>query len=284
MADKPRIEPIDGPVIHTVASFLARNMNSDLSAEGWARGMSAPWLTADDDRGVCLRVGDTVVGAALAFRSRRNIDGRIERFCNLGAFCVIDAYRPHSVRLLRSLLRDRDTHFTDLSPSGVMPDLNRRLGFEDLDTTTTLVPNVRVPLRRARVVTDHAAIAGRLDERSRRVFEDHRASGAALHHLIITGGRPCLVISRRDRRRGIRGFRTVLWVSDPEVFAAGISALTARYLREGSVATLIERRIAPVRVPGALPIRHSRTKMFRSRTLGASAIDDLYSELTEIPW
>lgn len=259
-------------------------MGSGVSADTWARGMSASWMADDENRGSCLRVGDTVVGAALAFRSRREIDGRVERFCNLGAFCVMEAYRPHSVMLLRALLRARDVTFTDLSPSGVVPDLNRRLGFRELDTTTTLIPNLRIPPRRTRVVTDHEVITRELDETSRRVFEDHRASSAALHHLLVVGGRRCLVISRRDRRRGIRGFRTVLWVSDPEVFTAGIGALTARYLREGSVATLVERRVAPEHIRGGLPVRNPRPKMFKSRTLEASAIDNLYSELTEIPW
>ena len=34
-----------------------------------------------------------VVGAYLAFYSQRMIDGRPERFCNLGAWCVCAEYR-----------------------------------------------------------------------------------------------------------------------------------------------------------------------------------------------
>lgn len=284
MSDEPRVEPIDRVAIPAVAAFLSRELPSGVPADVWARGMSAGWIAPDDDRGVHLRVGETVMGAALAFRSRREIGGRVERFCNLGAFCVVDEYRPHSIRLLRSLLRQRDTHFTDLSPSGVVPELNRRLGFRDLDTATTLLPNLRPPGRGVRVLTDHTAIMGELDDAERRIFEDHRASAAALLHLIVAGGRRCLVVSRRDRRRGVRGFRTVLWASDPEVFARGLGALTARYLREGSVATLVEGRVAPISVRGAVAVRRPRPKMFKSRTLDADAIDDLYSELTEIPW
>ena len=94
--------------------------------------------------------GDAVVGAHLAFYSERTIAGRRERFCNLGAWCVLPDYRFHALRLLKALLAQDGYHFTDLSPSGNVVGLNTRLGFRFLDTTTAVVPNLPWPSRPGR--------------------------------------------------------------------------------------------------------------------------------------
>ena len=89
--------------------------------------------------------GDRIVGAHLAFYSRADDRRPPERFCNLGAWCVLPEYRFHGLRLLKALLAQEGYHFTDLSPSGNVVGLNKRLGFEFLDTTTALVPNLPWP-------------------------------------------------------------------------------------------------------------------------------------------
>ena len=92
----------------------------------------------------------TIVGAHLAFYSERVIDGRLERFCNLGAWCVLPEHRFHALRLLKALLAQDGYHFTDLSPSGNVIGLNTRLGFRFLDTTATAIPNLPWPSRPGR--------------------------------------------------------------------------------------------------------------------------------------
>ena len=58
---------------------------------------------------------------------------------------MLEQYRLHGLKLLTSLLAQEGYHFTDLSPSGNVIALNERLGFEFLDTTTALVPNLPWP-------------------------------------------------------------------------------------------------------------------------------------------
>ena len=101
-----------------------------------------------------------IVGVHLAFYSHRMIDGQSISFCNLAAFCVIEEYRSHSLRLLRALLTQDGYHFTDLSPSGNVVALNIRLKFQAFDTATALVPNLPWPLwsRHTRVIWEPALI------------------------------------------------------------------------------------------------------------------------------
>ena len=52
-----------------------------------------PWKVDAPNHGFMLRDGQRVVGAYLAFYSERLIAGRMERFCNLGAWYVLPEYR-----------------------------------------------------------------------------------------------------------------------------------------------------------------------------------------------
>ncbi len=122
-----------------------------------------------------LLAGEKVVGAHLAFYSERTIDGRTERFCNLGAWCVLEQYRLNGLKLLTSLLAQEGYHFTDLSPSGNVIGLNKRLGFQFLDTTTALVPNLPWPSvpGRCRIISDPEGISARLSGAELQIYRDH---------------------------------------------------------------------------------------------------------------
>ena len=285
MSAAPRLAPIGAGEIDAVAGFLNRTLNARVAASTWAAGLRVGWPSQAENHGFCLVSGDEIVGAALAFYAERTIRGRPERFCNLGAFCVQEEHRVQSVLLLRALLRQRGYHFTDFSPSGSVPELNRRFGFVDLDTTTQLVPNLPwAARRRPTVLTEPDAIAGELDPRWATILADHRSSPAALHLLLVDGSRQCYVISRRDRRKRLGIFRSVLFVSDHEVFAEHQRTILNTFLRQGSPLTLVERRVAPTSLAGAYGMRSGRPRMFKSSSLEAQDVDYLYSELTQIPW
>ena len=135
-----------------------------------------------------------MVGAYLAYYSERQVDGRPEQFCNLGAWCVLDGHRHQGIRLLTRLLAQKGYHFTDFSPSGNVVPLNRRLKFTDLDTTTTLVPNVPLPRRRgdARVTASPDALLDTLSGEELALYRDHQHAAAAKHLVVSTPARALL--------------------------------------------------------------------------------------------
>ena len=120
-------------------------MDKRVPAEEWARSLDVPWRVDKPNNGFMLLDDGRLVGAHLAYYSERLIDGRPERFCNLGACCVLPEHRFHSLRLLKALLSQEGYHFTDLSPYGSVIALNERLDFRFLDTSSALVPNFPWP-------------------------------------------------------------------------------------------------------------------------------------------
>ena len=230
---------------------------------------------------------DTIVGAYLAFYSERMIGGRAERFCNLGAWCVLPDYRFHSLRLLNALLAQPRYHFTDLSPSGNTVPVNVRSKFQFLDTTTALIPNLPWPSWPGRNVisSDQALIARTLTGRDLEVYRDHSRTRAAHHVVLIRGDESCYVVFRRDRRRNLPLFASILHVSNAGLFRKMVRPF-GRYLltHYGVLATLAELRIVTFRPWPSLVLRSPRPKMFRSPHLAADQIDDLYSELVCVAW
>ncbi len=282
-----QVRPIATADVRAVGEFLHAHLNSRVTADAWARCIEVPWTVDQPNMGFMLVADESVVGAHLAFYSERVIDGRAERFCNLGAWCVLPEHRFQGLKLLRSLLAQKEYHFTDLSPSGNVPALNAKLGFEELDTTTWIVPNLPWPPvpGAGSIVTDPAAIARALDGEQLALYKDHARTAAARHLVLARGQERCYVVFRKDRRRQLPLFASLLHVSDPELLRRMARPLARHLLlRHGACATLAERRIVEHRPSGGRLLRAPRKKMFRSQRLQAAQIDYLYSELVCLAW
>jgi hypothetical protein len=283
-----RLSPIMAADVPEVARFLTEHLNHRVPAERWTRALSVPWATAQPNHGFHLRdASGAVVGAYLAYYSQQLVDGRPEQFCNLGAWCVLPDHRAQGVRLLTRLLGQDGLHFTDFSPSGNVVELNRRLKFVDLDTTTDLLANAPLPARpgAARVSADPDTLLGSLSPDELDLYRDHRRAAAARHLLVSTPREHCYVVYRRDTRKRVRAFGSVLHVSNPELFRAEAGRVASHLLtRQGIAATLVERRVSGGPVRRARALSRPRPKMFRSPSLAPEQVRYLYSELTCLAW
>lgn len=283
-----RLSPIMSADVPEVARFLTEHLNHRVPAERWTRALAVPWASEQPNHGFHLRdVDGAVVGAYLAYYSQQQVDGRLERFCNLGAWCVLPDHRAQGLRLLTRLLGQDGLHFTDFSPSGNVVELNRRLKFVDLDTTTDLLANVPLPAApgAARVSADADTLLGSLSPDELAIYGDHRRAAAARHLVVRTPREHCYVVFRRDTRKRVRAFGSVLHISNPELFRAEAGRVATHLLtRHGIAATLVERRVSGGPLRRATVLSHPRPKMFRSPSLAPEQVRYLYSELTCLAW
>ena len=284
MGGKAASAPITGADLDDVGAFLSASLNTKVPASAWVRALHVPWQVEAPNHGFHQRDAEgAVVGAYLAYYSRREVAGDLVDGCNLGAWCVEEDHRFSGLRLLTTVLGQQGYHFTDLSPSGNVVPLNRKLKFVDLDTGADLVPHVP-RLCRCRITATDAGLEAVLTGRDRQIWQDHRHAAAARHAVISIDGEHCYVVHRRDTRRGVRAFTSVLHVGDPDIFRAHARCLGSRLLRQGSVATLVERRLSGGTPLGGRPLAQNRPKMFRSPTWAAADVDYLYSEMTCLEW
>jgi len=281
------VTPIDVADLDRVGVFLHANLNERISAAEWQRYARTPWNVEAPNNGFMLVDEGTIVGVYLAFYSSRMVQGRIERFCNLAAWCVLPRYRLYSLQLLRALLTQPGYHFTDLSPSANAVPVNERMEFTRLDTATALMPNLPRPSwpGRTQVITDRTAIEGMLSGQALEIYRDHQFAGAANHVVLTHAGEHCYVIYRRDRRKNLPLFASILYVSDPGVFHKTAPILGRHLLvRQRLPFTLMELRVVERKPAGSILLRSSRPKMFKSSSLQPSQIDNLYSELVCVAW
>jgi hypothetical protein len=282
---KATLEPITSDDVRPVGDFLHRSMGERVSAVSWVKAMNVPWSVDAPNHGYLLRAGGDVVGVQLAYYSCREIRGEVLDICNLGAWSVDEAYRLSGLRLLKAVLAQDHYHFTDLSPSGNVVPINERLNFAHLDTTTALSLNTSPLPSRAEVVSEPDVVEAHLSEKDRRVYLDHRETAAARHAVLVHGSRSCYILFRRDRRKGLSLFVSILHVSDPELLHRHFGAFSRFALRQhGAVATLSELRVVGRQPPLSRLIPRPRPKMFRSRVLKAGDVDYLYSELECLEW
>jgi hypothetical protein len=287
VAGSVELHPIASADVQSVAEFLHAQLDVRITAATWASAIIPTWRIDSPNHGFLLRVGERVVGAYLAFYSEREIDGRPERFCNLAAWCVLEEYRSHSVRLLHALLSQQGFHFTDLSPSGSVIPLNTRLGFSHFDVATALVPNLPWPLwsRGTRIVFEPWEVERTLRGHDLEIYHDHARTAAAHHVVVVKGDETCYIMFRRDRRKNLPLFASILYVGNPGLFPT-ISKYVFRHLlmRQGILATLAELRVVGCRPNPSIMLKSPRPKMYRSACLRPDQFDYLYSELTCVAW
>ena len=257
-----------------VGVFLHQNLNARVSSQAWADAARVPWSVDAPNHGFMLLDGDDVVGVYLAFYSDRTVNGQTERFCNLGAWCVLPAHRLHSITLLRALLGQPGYHFTDLSPSGNTVPVNARLKFNRLDTATALLPNLPWPSwpGQCRITSDPVAIERILTGRAAADLRGPSRRSGSASRRDDQGGEQCYVIFRRDRRKNLPLFASVLYVSNPPLFRS-MARVFGRHLlmRHGVIVTLMELRVCGGQPVGSFLLRSSRPKMFKKRLPVAGA-------------
>jgi hypothetical protein len=177
-------------------------------------------------------------------------------------------------------------HFTDFSPSGRVIELNARLGFRSLETTTALVPNLPWPSwpGRATITSDPSVIERTLTGRQLELYRDHAATAAARHLLLTAGDEWCYVAFRKNRRARLPRLAFLLHVSHPEVFRR-LARPLARHLllHHGAIAMVAQDRVVEFRPRLSLTHR-SGPRMFRSPHLQPAQIDYFYSELFSLKW
>jgi hypothetical protein len=267
--------------IAEVADFLCTNLDSRVP---WARACVVPWKVEAPNHGFMLRDGQRIVGVLLAFYSERLVAGRVERFCNLGAWSVLPEFRTQSIRLIMALLAQDGYHFTGLSPISTVVSILARLKFRPLDTSAVLFPNLPGPglPGQTKISADPDVIASTLTGAELALYQDHARALAARHLVLIRGERFCYVMYRETSLKGI-ACAEILHVSNPELFKRAIIPLTRHLLlRHGLLLTRAELRVIAHR-PLFSVKRNPRHKMYRSATLDPHQFDDLYGEFVCVP-
>jgi len=222
----PTVEPIRDEDLPRFCTFLSEHLSRDRSAAEWTKAFTQSWYPGKPNNGFLIRHEGHIVGGIGAIYAERPVRGRLERFCNITSWCVLDAFRAQSMRLAMALTGQPGFHFTDLTPTEVVSKTLQFLKFKPMNERQAIWPNLPRPF---------AAWAG------------------------------------------------VRVVSDPEAFLRYHGALGSHLLvHHGLLYTRVESRLLP-RLPRLrVELSGYRNKVFKSDTLTAADMSNLYSELVAL--
>ncbi|TMH10007.1 MAG: hypothetical protein E6H68_17445 [Betaproteobacteria bacterium] len=281
----PTLEPIRDEDLPEFCRFLHENLSRERSVEEWAKAFAQHWCPSKPNNGFLIRHQGRIVGGIGAIYAERSVRGRLERFCNITSWCVLDAFRAQSVRLAMAVAAQPGFHFTDLTPTEVVSKTLQFLKFKPMNERHTILPNLPWPLVRLggiRVLSDPAQIGLLLGPDDAKAYRDHRHLPWLRHLAVGVTDAWCYVVWKRTRLKGITG-AVIIALSDAELFLRYRMALGSYLLvHHGLLYTRVESRLLP-RLPAlSIELLGYRSKVFRSDTLTAADMSNLYSELVAL--
>ncbi len=264
-----------------------------LSKDQWRCLLDYGWAREPDFVGYGLFDEDKPVGFLGLIFSQRWIAGRLEPFCNLSTWFVLEPYRGHSLALLLPILRRQDLTFTDLSPADAVIKIAARFGFQALDCSITLLwpppfLKPRSPFSVLLLTPDRAALS-QLTAEHQRIFSDHQPYPHCRHLLLLDKGRSpncdplayCYVVYTVVDRAMPR-YAYIQFISNRDLFHRHNMTIRRAIAHESHTPFILldSRFTALHRPPYSLELPLKFTKLYRSSRLMPIAIDNLYSEFT----
>jgi hypothetical protein len=242
------------------------------------------WQRNETHCGLILVDGDRTVGFLGMIFSRRLINDKVEKFCNLTSWYVHKDYRSRAISMILPLNGMKDYTITDLTPAKNVYKIQNKLGFKDLDGAgRLLLPFGRrlfqAEFSAANLSHDSAAIEKKLEGQNLKIFNDHQKYPC--FHFLLTGqDRYCYIIYTKLRRKRIP-YAHLHYISDPDLFALVYRDIRNSILSHAKAYFLLidSRLVKNRKLPVSFCLPYRAPKQYRSSTLKPEQIDNLYSEL-----
>jgi RimJ/RimL family protein N-acetyltransferase len=258
------------------------------SREKWREIFDYQWESDEGYVGYALVDDRKVVGFNGAIFSRRIIDGREARFCNITSWVVKEQYRTESLRLIFPFLNLKGYTLTSFTLNDRSWEVVRRLGFKNLDTNVRvlfLVPGLSAARKEEApvMVSDRSKIAAILDPVDLKIFRDHLHYNCG--HLVMQekDGYSYIIYTRKRYRKYNCDipYAHIHYISDRNAFLRRLNKIRLYFLKSRKYFFLAvdERLIGNATIPYSTVYQLKRPRMYKSELLSREQVDSLYTEL-----
>jgi len=255
--------------------------DAPISKETWRKIFVTPWQTTENFCGYLLLQDDAVKGYLGLIFSRRLMNDRVEKFCNMTSWIVTEECRSQSLSMLLEVLKLKDYTLTNFTASPTVATILSKLGFTEFPVDQRIL----LPLPRFSGPTHGCdfnlpIIRSKLNDNDLQIFDDHQ--GLNCEHLLMRSNLgDCYVVLKNTVRRRLP-FAKVHYLGNADVFHYCMQRLTAAICLRLRVFGLMvdERYIQGRQFKAAAKYPHQRKAYFKSSSItDQSRIDTLYSEL-----
>jgi hypothetical protein len=132
--DKVHVRPACSEDVDAIIALARRGFGPEWSAEKWKRLLEYSKAGSQPNLGFVLEHKDQLVGFLGTIYSERQLEQRVERFCNFTGWYVDPQFRHSSLKLLIAALAQRGYTFTNLTPAERTIPILQKLNFIPLET------------------------------------------------------------------------------------------------------------------------------------------------------
>lgn len=287
MTKKVKIEKVTVDDFEPVYPLLLDFNNPGVSKTGWKNLFVDHWNSQEKYYGYKLVDGSHVVGYVGYIFSRKQINGKWEKFCNMSSWIVKKEYRYYSIELLYPLKELSDYTLISFTPNvASYKALIKLFKFKELDRYESIIPAMpslpRLLKKRCEILTHTPGhpqkILQFLSDYEKKIFQDH-VNFDSVHSVAVTDQGNLYLIFKKVYKRHLP-FAKLYFVSDPDLFLKHLEELRFRVpLVLKTVGMVIDSRFLKER-----RFHFSKNKSFfmpmvyKSNHLLPHEIDYLYSE------
>jgi hypothetical protein len=279
------VNPSDTGAILTILNGF-RTGSPQIREADFRTLLDCPFQSPGSPSGYVIEALGCVVGFLATLFSERWISRERRNFCNISSWIVDPQYRKYSILLLKPVLELKDHTITCFTPSPHVYPILRRLGFVDLDESTTeLFPRILKPLPSFGTLSGLRQIR-RLDlddpsipPEKHELIQDHQPLGISF--LLLSDGISSCLIGFAKTVSYRFNYAVLLHISDTEFFRRHIHEIrlhlwrTAKTLRLSAPTRFLNGHVFPHSTVRSL----SHPPLFKCDRLKPEEIDNLYSEL-----
>lgn len=266
--------------------FLKAFDNSH-NKNGWRKIFDYSFSNNEGYCGYILRDNREIVGFLGYIFSKRIINNREEKFCNITSWIVKKKYRNNSLSLLYPILKLKDYTITNISSGRKeLYQISKKLGFKDLDSyLIILYPLFKISSllkKKSKVITIKNNIGTFLakDQSLYKLFKEH-INYKCCHLLVETKeGKICYIVFTKVKRKKI-SFAYIHYISDIDIFIKNVDKLKISIIKNYKIFFIIieKRFLKGNNVSFSFTNKLCCYKVFKSNCLDKYDIDNLYSEL-----
>ena len=256
--------------------------NSHLRKEDWRQLFIDHWESPEGYFGYVLEDQERIVGFVGLIFSRRTLNGREEKFCNMTSWVVEEKFRNQSLSLFLPVMKLKKYTLTIHTASKETYAVARKLGFKDLEAKLRIIfplPSFTTWFTPCQIEINGEKFRKNLTGESLHTYTDHLLF-KCFHVFIRSPLGECYLVGARVIRKNL-AFYQIHHISNSKVFAkfsGHIATVVCARIKTVSIVT-DERFLQGNRVMMSRSWSLPNPRVYKSDSVGQDNIDLLYSEL-----
>ncbi len=263
---------------------LLNQINSSrANKEMWRQLFINHFDTEEDYFGYVMTDSGTVVGFQGLIFSRRLINSKWHKFCNLTSWVVQNEYRSKSLLLLFKTLKLKDYTLTCFSSGEEVSSVLQKFGFKPLQVHLMLIPFfpvIKSVFSRYSIIINDSKIKNQLDKYEQKIYRDHLNSNC-IHLLIKREDQRCYLVLTKTLRKRLP-FALIHYIGNLRLFKESINTINIYICWKLKVLGLLSdfHELKGDNIRYTIMIKRPCPTLFKSSTLERNDVDTLYSEYT----